>query len=70
MTASRTCLPSDIPPGKADLVVAELTAFAVALSDGVYFAGHLEPDTTDVERMYRRLRQALEALIPVLLEET
>lgn len=63
-------LPSDIPPGKADLVVAELTAFAVALSDGVYFAGHLEPDTTDVERMYRRLRQALEALIPVLLEET
>lgn len=63
-------LPSDIPPGKADLVVAELTAFAVALSDGVYFASHLEPDTTDVERMYRRLRQALEALIPVLLEET
>jgi hypothetical protein len=34
----------------------------------VFFAGHLEPDT-DVERMYRRLSQALTALIPILLEE-
>ncbi|EFI28863.1 conserved hypothetical protein [Mycobacterium tuberculosis 94_M4241A] len=37
MTSITHLLPSDIPPGKADLVVAELTAFAVALSDGVYF---------------------------------
>jgi hypothetical protein len=30
---------------------------------------HLEPDGTDVERMYRRLYQAVVALIPILLEE-
>jgi AcrR family transcriptional regulator len=61
-------LPADAPPTKADRVVAELTAFAVALSDGVFFADHLEPDT-DVERMYRRLSQAITALIPILLKE-
>jgi AcrR family transcriptional regulator len=61
-------LPSDAPPSKADRVVAELTALAVALSDGVFFADHLEPDT-DVERMYRRLSQAIAALIPILLGE-
>jgi hypothetical protein len=49
-------------------VATELTALAVALSDGVFFAKHLEPDT-DVERMYRRLFQAATALIPILLEE-
>jgi AcrR family transcriptional regulator len=62
-------LPRDAPAGKADRVVHELTAFAVALSDGVFFADHLEPEATDVDRMYRRLLQALTALIPVLLEE-
>jgi AcrR family transcriptional regulator len=62
-------LPPDAPAGKADRVVHELTAFAVALSDGVFFADHLEPEATDVDRMYRRLLQALTALIPVLLEE-
>ncbi len=62
-------LPVDTPPSKADRVVTELTALAVALSDGVFFADHLEPDTTDVERMYRRLFQALAAMIPILLEE-
>jgi AcrR family transcriptional regulator len=62
-------LPADAPPAKADRVVAELTAMAVALSDGVFFAEHLEPDGTDVERMYRRLFQAVTALIPILLEE-
>jgi AcrR family transcriptional regulator len=61
-------LPADAPPSKADRVVAELTALAVALSDGVFFADHLEPDT-DVERMYRRLSQAIAALIPILLGE-
>ncbi len=61
-------LPADAPPAKADRVVRELTAFAVALSDGVFFADHLEPDT-DVERMYRRLSQAIAALIPILLGE-
>jgi AcrR family transcriptional regulator len=61
-------LPADAPGSKADRVVAELTAVAVALSDGVFFAEHLEPDT-DVERMYRLLSTALTALIPILLEE-
>jgi AcrR family transcriptional regulator len=62
-------LPADAPRWKADRVVTELTTVAVALSDGVFFAEHLEPDGTDVERMYRRLFQALTALIPILLEE-
>jgi AcrR family transcriptional regulator len=61
-------LPTDAPPSKAERVVTELTALAVALSDGMFFAGHLEPDT-DVERMYRRLSAAVTALIPILLEE-
>jgi AcrR family transcriptional regulator len=62
-------LPADVPPSKAERVVAELTAVAVALSDGVFFAVHLEPDGTDVERMYRRLYQAVAGLIPNLLKE-
>jgi AcrR family transcriptional regulator len=61
-------LPADAPPSKAGPVVTELTAFAVAISDGVFFADHLEPGT-DVERLYRRLSQAVTALIPILLEE-
>jgi len=61
-------LPADAPPSKAERVVSELTALAVAISDGVFFADHLEPDT-DVERMYRRLLGAVTALIPILLEE-
>ena len=61
-------LPADAPPAKAERVVSELTALAVAISDGVFFAQHLEPDT-DVERMYRRLSGAVTALIPILLEE-
>ncbi|HKH52171.1 MAG TPA: helix-turn-helix domain-containing protein, partial [Mycobacterium sp.] len=36
-------LPSDAPPSKASAVVTELTTLAVALSDGVFFADHLEP---------------------------
>src|SRR4051812_35491159 len=44
-------LPPDAPHDKADRVVDELTALAVAMSDGVFLADHLEPDSTDVERM-------------------
>jgi AcrR family transcriptional regulator len=62
-------LPADAPPSKAERVLTELTALAVALSDGVFFAEHLEPDATDVELMYRRLSAAVTALIPILLEE-
>jgi AcrR family transcriptional regulator len=62
-------LPADVPGRKAERVVAELSAVAVALSDGIFLAEHLEPDTTDVTRMYRRLYQTITALIPILLEE-
>lgn len=62
-------LPVDTPLKKDDRVVTELTAFAVAVSDGIFFAEHLETDATDVERMYQRLYQAVAALIPILLEE-
>ncbi len=63
-------LPADVAETqKAQRVVAELAAVAVALSDGIFLADHLEPDTTDVDRMYRRLYQTLTALIPILLEE-
>ncbi|CRZ14092.1 TetR/AcrR family transcriptional regulator [Mycolicibacterium neworleansense] len=67
--AVRQLLPTGLPPRRADRMVAELTAFAVAQSDGVFFANHLEPDDTDVARMYRRLWQAVTALVPILLEE-
>lgn len=62
-------VPASTAPAKAERVVNELTALAVAISDGVFIADHLEPDTTDVERMYRRLFQALSALLPIMLEE-
>lgn len=62
-------LPADVGEQKAQRVLAELAAMAVALSDGIFLAVHLEPDTTDVDRMYRRLYQTLTALIPILLEE-
>jgi AcrR family transcriptional regulator len=67
--AIRHLLPENVPAAKARKAVSELTAFAVALSDGVFFADHLEHDATDVERMYRRLFQAIIALIPRVLEE-
>ena len=68
-TVIASVIPDDAPPRKAAEVVGELTALAIALSDGVFFADHLEPDSTDVERMYRRLFQAVTTLIPILLEE-
>ena len=62
-------LPDGIAPDRADRIVAELAGLATALSDGVFFAAHLEPDSTDVDRMYTRMVQAVQALIPILLEE-
>ncbi|KWX22465.1 TetR family transcriptional regulator [Mycolicibacterium wolinskyi] len=67
--AVRRLLPPGLAPDRAERVTAELTAFAVAQSDGVFFARHLEPDDIDVARMYRRLWQAVTALVPILLEE-
>jgi AcrR family transcriptional regulator len=62
-------LPADVGEQTAQRVLAELAAMAVALSDGIFLAVHLEPDTTNVDLMYRRLYQTLTALIPILLEE-
>jgi AcrR family transcriptional regulator len=62
-------VPADVADQKAQRVIAELAAIAVALSDGIFLAVHLEPETTDIDRMYRRLYQTLTALIPILLEE-
>jgi AcrR family transcriptional regulator len=62
-------LPDDVPPAKRRRVVTELAAIATALSDGIFLAEHLEPDATDVGRMYLRLHQTVTALIPILLEE-
>jgi AcrR family transcriptional regulator len=68
-SAIATLVPPDVPEARADWVVGELTALATAISDGVFIADHLEPASTDVERMYRRLFQAVTALLPILLEE-
>lgn len=65
----RQMIPDGVEPEHAERVVAELASFATALSDGVFFADHLEPESTDVDRMYTRMFQAVAALIPILLEE-
>lgn len=62
-------IPPNVPAAKARRMVAELAALATALSDGIFLAEHLEPETTDVGRMYLRLHQTVAALIPILLEE-
>lgn len=67
--AIRPLLPDDLAPDRAEHIVAELAAVATAMSDGIFFADHLEPDSTDVDRMYVRLIQTIQALIPILLEE-
>lgn len=67
--AIASVLPAEIPPTKAELMLDELAALATALSDGVFIAHHLEPESTNVALMYQRLFQAISALIPIMLEE-
>ena len=67
--AIATLMPPDVPRDKASRVLDELTALAMAISDGVFIADHVEPDATDIQRMYRRLLQSVTALLPILLEE-
>lgn len=67
--AIATLLPPEVPQDKATRVVGELTALAMAISDGVFIADHVEPNATDIERMYRRLLQTITTLLPILLEE-
>jgi AcrR family transcriptional regulator len=45
-------------------VVERLTPFAVALSDGCFFSLQLEPNDSDVVRMYADLMAAVRALAP------
>jgi AcrR family transcriptional regulator len=67
--AIATILPPDVPQDKAVRVLDELTALAMAISDGVFIADHVETESTDIERMYRRLLQSVTTLLPILLEE-
>ena len=62
-------IPPQTPSAKATRIVDELTALAMAISDGVFIADHVTPGAVDVELMYRRLYQAVTALLPILLEE-
>lgn len=64
-----TMIPPEVPPERASRVLDELTALAMAMSDGAFLAAHVEADPAAVERMYRRLYQAVTALLPILLEE-
>lgn len=45
----------------------DLAQFAVAFSDGCFFALHLEPDTTDLRQMYSDLFTAIRALAPTAI---
>jgi hypothetical protein len=58
---------SDVAPGVAEAAARELATFAVAYSDGCFFAGQLEADATDLRRMYADLGTALAALAPAAM---
>lgn len=62
-------IPADVPPERAQRAAAELTTILVALSDGFFFAAHLEPESTDLERLCLQAGRIIEALLPALLEE-
>jgi len=51
-------------PEVAESAARELATFAVAYSDGCFFAGQLEAGAVDLPRMYLDLRTALAALAP------
>ncbi len=55
------------PPQIAAAATDELTRFAVAFSDGAFFANQLEPDDADLRRMYSDLGIALAALAPIVV---
>jgi AcrR family transcriptional regulator len=48
----------------------ELARFAVAYSDGCFFAGQLEPETADLRRMYADLVVAVRAMAPTVIART
>ncbi|MCD0450488.1 TetR/AcrR family transcriptional regulator [Actinocorallia sp. API 0066] len=55
------------PAAVAEPAAAELTRFAVAYSDGCFFALHLEPEQTDVKKMFADLGLALTQLTPIVV---
>lgn len=57
----------DQAPDVAEAAARELAAFGVAYSDGCFFAGQLEPDVTDLRRMYVDLGTAIAALAPAAI---
>lgn len=57
-------LVGEYPDDVLAVVVARLTPFAVALSDGCFFSLQLEPDDSDVVGMYTDLVAAVRALAP------
>ncbi|HTK65867.1 MAG TPA: helix-turn-helix domain-containing protein [Pseudonocardia sp.] len=57
----------DQAPDVAETAGRELATFAVAYSDGCFFAGQLEAGVTDLRRMYADLGVALEALAPAAI---
>ncbi|MGY2092992.1 TetR/AcrR family transcriptional regulator [Nocardia gipuzkoensis] len=52
----------------ARIAAAELARFAVAFSDGCFFATQLEPGEVDLRRMYADLVTALQALAPAAID--
>jgi AcrR family transcriptional regulator len=51
----------------ARIAAADLARFAVAFSDGCFFALQLEPDSTDLRQMYADLTTAVRALAPAAI---
>lgn len=52
----------------AHVAAEDLARFAVAFSDGCFFALQLEPETTDLRQMYADLLTAIRALAPVAIK--
>ncbi|MGK8523657.1 TetR/AcrR family transcriptional regulator [Nocardia asteroides] len=55
-------------PDVVQAAVTELARFAVAFSDGCFFASQLEPGEVDLQQMYADLVAALIALAPTVLD--
>jgi AcrR family transcriptional regulator len=65
--AAITRMLTDHAPDIAEPAARELATFAVAYSDGCFFAGQLEASDTDLRRMYADLGAALAALAPAAI---
>jgi AcrR family transcriptional regulator len=65
--AAITHMLAEQAPDVAEAAARDLATFAVAYSDGCFFAGQLEADVTDLRRMYADLGTALAALAPAAI---